>query len=144
MSIINLLKDFVITSYPKYAGYFDQDYLRNQNSTGLYYYFIAFFWLVMILIKFYLRDLIRKDGFVAMLFSLCLIGVILMCIFNDYVAVGARLGELLMVPVVILLTYLYMHFSNNKMRVHQILLVSTFSIYFLARFIYLYPTAVGL
>lgn len=143
-SIMNLLKDFVVASFPKYAGYFDQDYLRNQNSTGLYYYFIAFFAFLMILIRFYLREMIIKDRFISMLFSLCLIGIIVMCIFDDYVAAGARLGELLMVPIVILLTYLYKNFANNKMLVHQLMLVSIFSLYFLARFVYLYPTAVGL
>lgn len=144
ISILNFLKDFVVTSYPKYAGYFDQDYLRNQNSTGLYFYFFAFFALLMMIIRFYLRDLIVKDRFIAMLFSLCLIGVIMMCIFNNYVAVGARLGELLMVPIVILLTYLYAHFANNRMFFHQITLVLVFVLYFFARLLYLYPSAFSL
>lgn len=144
ISVLNLLKDFVVTSYPKYAGYFDQDYLRNQNSTGLYFYFIAFFALLMIVIRFYLRELVIKDRFIAMLFSLCLMGIIAMCVFNNYVAVGARFGELLMVPIVILLTYLYAHFAFNKMLFHQLTLVSVFVLYFVARLLYLYPSVFSL
>lgn len=144
ISILNILKELIITLNPKYSYYFQQNLVRNQNSTGLYFYFIAFFALLMFVISFYLKDLIKKDRFISMLFSLCLVGIILMCIFYDYVPVGARFGELLLMPIVVLLSHLYIHFSDHKMLIHQLSLVSIFFIYFMARLVYLYPTAVGL
>lgn len=139
-SVIGLLKDFVSMANPRYLNYFDQKIVLTQNSTGLFYYFIGFFALLLCVIFYFLKDKIRTDLYLQVIFSTTLCGVIAMCAFHDYVAVGARLGELLLLPIVILLSHLYQHFSANEMRIHHTALITLSLLYFSARVIYLYPT----
>ncbi|CAG0963259.1 hypothetical protein MTYP_00847 [Methylophilaceae bacterium] len=140
ISILNLLKDLIVSINPKYLYYFKEQRLINQNSTGLYYYFIVFFMVLLSVIYLYLKHKINKDRWLSMVFCINLVGVILMCVFHDIVSVGARLGELLLVPIVIMLSQLYVHFRENKLIFQQYSLVSVFVAYFLARLVYLYPT----
>lgn len=139
ISVFALLRQELGMINPRYLLY-DEIKLVNQNSTGLYVYFIAFFAMVLMVIYVYLKEKIRSDRFAAMLYSVTLLGVVFMCLFHDHVAVGARLGELLLVPIVILLSWLYMNFSERNMYLHKIGLVLVFFIYFSARLLYLYPS----
>lgn len=88
----------------------------------------------------FIGNKIESDRFSAALYSFCLLGVISMCVFHGRVAVGARLGEMFLLPIVILLSWLYTYFAERKMYFHQVILCSLFSIYFIARFLYLFPT----
>jgi hypothetical protein len=139
ISAFTLIKQWLGMINPRYLLYGEAK-LVNQNSTGLYVYFIIFFASLLIAIYVYLKEKIQSERFAATLYSVTLLGVIFMCMFHDNVAVGARLGELLLVPIVILLSWLYMHFSERSMYLHKIGLVSVFFIYFSARLLYLYPT----
>jgi len=144
ISVLNMLKELIATINPKYLYYFKEDRLVVQNSTGLYLYFIAFFTVLLGAVFVYLRDLVMNDRFLSTIFSITLCGIILMCVFHDFVAVGARFGELLLVPIVILLGHFYKTFALNKMLLHQFALVSMSLSYLAARFIYLYPKSIGL
>jgi len=143
ISILNILRDLIAKINPKYLFYFGESRLVIQNSTGLFFYFITFFAILLAVVFFYMKELIKNDRFISVVFSITLCGVILMWIFNDIVAVGARFGELLLVPIVILLSHLYMHFSLNKMFLNQVALVSLSLIYFVSRLAYLYPAIIG-
>jgi hypothetical protein len=143
ISILNILKELITTINPKYLFYFGENRLHIQNSTGLFFYFIAFFAMLLAVVFFYMKDLVKNDRFIFTIFSITLCGVILMSVFNDIVAVAARFGELLLVPIVILLSYLYMQFSLKKMFLHQVALISLSLMYFVARLAYLYPTIIG-
>lgn len=143
ISVLAIIKEFTTSINPKYLYYFNQERLLVQNSTGLYFYFIAFFAIFLGVIFYYLKDKIINDRFKLIVFSITMCGVVSMCIFNDYVVVGARFGELLLVPIVILLSYLYAQFRSNKMIVHQIGLISFSLMYFVSRLIYLYPKVIG-
>ena len=143
ISLLNLLKQVISSINPRYLDYYNIKPV-NQNSTGLYFYFIAFFSTILIAIYVFLKDKIENDKFVTATYSMSLLGVISMCAFRDNVAVGARLGELLLVTVVILLSWLYKHFSERKMYAYQLTLGLGFIMYFCARFLYLYPTIFAL
>lgn len=144
ISILSLLREYVAIINPKYLWYLSENKLLNQNSTGLFFYFIAFYMSILVAIYFFMKEMIERERFLATVFSISLFGVILMCVFHDRVSVGARLGELLLVPTVILLSRLYMVFSVNKMVVYQTGLIGLSIMYFASRFLYLYPKAVGL
>lgn len=139
ISTFSIIKEWLGLINPRYLLY-DEVKLINQNSTGLYFYFIAFFAAVLLVIYYFLKEAIHNDRFTSVIYSVSLSGLICMTLFHDHVAVGARLGELLLVPIVILLSWLYVHFSLHKMHLHQAVLVMVFLMYFCARLLYLYPT----
>lgn len=138
ISVFGLMSEIIEYLNPRYLRYGDKK-LINQNSTGLYFYFIAFFTIVISISHYYLKDLISKDRFIRTMQILCVLAVVVMCIFHDHVALGARLGELLMLPLVIILSLLSIRFNQDKMHLERYTLYSVFSLYFLARFHYLYP-----
>lgn len=138
--ILDIIKQVAGMINPRYLAYFNQSKLLNQNSTGLFFYFIAFFWITLAFVFYYLKESIRGDKFIQTVFLITLCGVVAMCVFNDYVALAARFGELLLFPIVILLTQLYMHFHSNKMHIHLVVLIFLSFMYFSARVVYLYPT----
>lgn len=139
VSVFALFKQLIAMVNPRYLEYGEAK-LVNQNSTGLYLYFITFFAMILMGLYIFLKEKIQTDRFAASIYSTGLSGIIFMCLFHDHVAVGARFGELLLVSLVILLSWLYMHFYQRKMIIYQVGLVSVFMMYFLARAIYLYPT----
>lgn len=138
ISIYSWLEQGIAILNPRYLLYGSQK-INGQNSTGLYLYFIAFFWTLLLIIEWQLKMRFQKDRFKLTLQRLAMSGVVIMCIFHDHVALGARLGELLLLPVVILLGWLYLELerSNNRLGIH--LLTGIFLVYFMARFIYLVP-----
>lgn len=138
-SILSLFRDSITTINPRYLLYLDQKVIV-QNSTGLYFYFIAFFALTLLAIEFFLRSLLRSDRFALTLQRLAMLGVILMCALHHHVAVGARLGEMLLLPIVVLLSWLYLHFDQQRSALLKWALVTGFMAYMLARSIYLYPS----
>lgn len=139
ISLLDVFKQSIGVLNPRYLQYFEIK-STNQNSSGLFFYFIAFFSIILAMIYRFIGNKIESDRFSAALFSFCLLGVISMCVFHDRVAVGARLGEMFLLPIVILLSWLYTYFAERKMYFHQVILCSLFSIYFVARFLYLFPT----
>ena len=138
-SMLSLFRDLITTINPRYLLYLDQKVII-QNSTGLYFYFIAFFSVTLLAIEFFLKSLLRSDRFALTLQRLAMLGVILMCALHDHVAVGARLGEILLLPIVVLLSWLYMHFDHNQNVLFKWTLIIGFVTYMLARSIYLYPS----
>jgi hypothetical protein len=143
ISTFSLLKYGIEVINPKYLFYWGKRF-NSQNSTGLYFYFIAFYWLLLLFIEWKLASLLHKDKFKLTLQRLCMIGVILMCVFYDHVVVGARLGELLLLPIVLLLSWLYLQSRHENSRLSIGLLIGCSCLYFMARFIYLYPNALSL
>jgi len=123
----------------KYEFYAREKSILGQNSTGLYYYFIGFFYTVIIFTGYHLKQQIISDPFKMMAFSLATIGVSLMCLFYDNVAAGARLGELLLITMVFLLSWLSFELKEKGLNKLVCLLIVVFICYGLARFIYLFP-----
>ena len=142
ISVLKMFKELIVTINPKYLHYFGEKKLLVQNSTGLYLYFIAFFSMLLSAVFFYMKELVLNDRFISSVFSITLCGIVSMCVFHDFVAIGARFGELLLVPIVILLGHLYKTFSLNKMLVHRFILISLSLGYLAARFVYLYPKSI--
>lgn len=138
-SILPLFRDSIEMINPRYLLYLEQKVVA-QNSTGLYFYFIAFFALTLFAIEFFLRSMLRTDRFARTLQRLAMLGIILMCAFHDHVAVGARLGEILLLPIVVLLSWLYLHFVQNRSWLLKLGLVTGSLAYMLARGVYLYPS----
>ena len=137
-SVLPLFRDSIATINPRYLLYLDQKVLV-QNTTGLYFYFITFFGLILLAIEVLLAPLLRSDRFALSLQRLAMLGVVLMCALHDYVAVGARLGELLLLPMVVLLSWLYLQFDDRGNIWLKRALVVGFALYMLARALYLYP-----
>lgn len=139
VSIYAWLEQGIALINPRYLLY-GSEKIKDQNSTGLYVYFIAFFWTTLVLIEWKLKTYLQADRFKLAIQRLAMTGVIFMCAFHDHVALGARLGELLLLPIVILLSWLYLegHRTNNCLTRH--LLTAIFFAYFIARFIYLFPS----
>lgn len=135
VSITNLFTD-------KYQIYNVIDYIGHQNTTGLYFYFIGFFYLLIFALLYFLRDSWLNDPFKQTLLSLAMLAVILMCFFHDHVAVGARLGELLLISLVPLLSWLYLYFKDQGNKWARYGLLMMFSGYGMARFIYLFPSLI--
>lgn len=137
-SLMSLCRHLVSTINPRYLLYLDQKILI-QNTTGLYFYFIAFFGLILALVEVFLASLLSSDRFAMTLQRLAMLGVILMCAFHDHVAVGARLGELLLLPLVVLLSWLYFQADDRGNIWLKWVLIIGFLLYMIARMLYLYP-----
>jgi hypothetical protein len=138
VSIYAWLEQGIALINPRYLLY-GSEKIKGQNSTGLYIYFIAFFWTSLMLIEWKLKPYLQVDRFKLALQRLAMTGVIFMCVFHDHVALGARLGELLLFPLVILLSWLYLELYRTNKRLTLHLLTTIFFAYFIARFIYLFP-----
>jgi hypothetical protein len=137
-SVLGLFRDSIAAINPRYLLYLDQKVV-GQNSTGLYFYFIAFFSLLLLGIESLLGALLRSDQFALTLQRLAMLGVICMCAFHDYVAVGARFGEILLLPIVILLSWVFLRFDEQKHTGLKLAMIVGFTMYMLARAVYLYP-----
>jgi hypothetical protein len=142
ISIFSLVQSVIAMINPKYLFY-GKERFNIQNSTGLYFYFIAFYWILLAFIEWKLAHLLKENRFKLSLQRLCMTGVIFMCVFYDHVVVGARLGELLLLPIVLLLSWLYLQWRQENNRFFLGLLIGLSCLYFIARFIYLYPSAVS-
>lgn len=138
-SLLSLFRELIVMVNPKYAFYFKESRVIAQNSTGLYFYFIGFFIAILITIHHFLKKEIAEERWLNMMFCICCLAIFFMCAFHDYVAVGARLGELFLVPMVVLLNDLLIKFRQSKMYLQQSCLIGIFFLYFLARLAYLYP-----
>lgn len=141
VEVFDLIQDYMAAINPRYLDYGASFKLNGQNSTGLYFYFIAFYAALLAVIYSYLKPKLEGDRFAKSIYLGAVTGVAFMLLFHSHVALGARLGELLLVPVVILLAWLDDLFYTKHMKVHRIALYSIFFAYFLARLFYLYPTA---
>lgn len=142
ISAFNLIVDFTQLFSNKYQFYGQEGIVDSQNSTGLFYYFMGFFYILIMIIGHYLKREIIEDPFKRMVFSLAMLGCASMCLFYDHVAVGARLGELLLISVVLLLSWLYLLFEKKQLNLYKCVLIFIFMGYGLARFVYLYPVLV--
>lgn len=137
--VLSPFKEFVGLLNPRYLNYIDQNLLAEQNSTGLFHYFIVFFTGVLLTSYYYLRSEIVRDRFLTSIFSIALLGIVFMCVFSKNVAVAARLGELFLVVIVILLTDLSKFFRLNNKNKCQVMLITISAFYCMARVVYLYP-----
>lgn len=140
LSFVSIVQPYFVEMNPKYIMYFYPKFLQTQNSTGLFHYFIVFFILLISLVFYYLKSVLRQDKFMQTMFLITVCAISLMIVFHDYVAFSARLGELLLVPVVILLTKLYAEFQFKRKDLHRNVLVVFSLLFLLARVMYLYPT----
>ncbi|AEF99623.1 EpsG family protein [Methylomonas methanica] len=141
-SIYDMLFQVVNVFTDKYQIYAIEKDLTQQNSTGLFFFFIGFFYLIILILVYFLRVSLLTDPFKLMLLSLSMLGVIAMCILHDHVAVAARFGELLLICVVPLLSWLLLYFNEHNMKYYQRALILTFCSYGIARFVYLFPSLI--
>lgn len=141
-SIYDMLFQVVNIFTDKYQIYAIEKDLTQQNSTGLFFFFIGFFYLIILILGYFLRVSLLTDPFKLMLLSLSMLGVIAMCILHDHVAVAARFGELLLICIVPLLSWLLLYFNENNMKYYQRALIITFCGYGAARFAYLFPSLI--
>lgn len=138
-SVFSKTIDFVSLINPKYLlTYTDRNLIAAQNSTGLYFPYIGFFSLLLGYIYFRLKAQILSDSFVRSIFLIAMTGIILMWMFYDHIAVGARLGELLLFPIVILLVMVEISIKEKNFLMERAILYASSSAYFVARFWYLY------
>lgn len=137
-SVFSKTIDFFSLINPKYLTYTNRDLIAAQNSTGLYFPYIGFFSLLLGYFYFRLRERILSDRFIRSMFLMAMTGIILMWVFYDHIAVGARLGELLLFPIVILLATVEMSSKEKNLLMERAILYASSSAYFVARFCYLY------
>ncbi len=132
------------TSYftDKYQFYDQKAILVNQNSTGLFFYFVAFFYVVNLVLLYALSDSWLNDPFKQSLLSLAMLGVIAMCLMHDHVAVGARLGELFFFSLVPLLCWLFLRLNSADYKWRRYGVIAVFFTYGIARFVYLFPSMI--
>jgi len=140
ISFVSLSEPFFVAMNSKYLMYFYHKFLETQNSTGLFYYFIVFFALLLSVIFYYLKNLFKRDEFMHTIFLISFCAIISMIVLHEYVAIAARIAELLLVPIVILLSQLYIEFNAEKMHFHRNLLIVLSLMFFSARVVYLYPS----
>lgn len=137
-SIFSAVIQFLGLINPKYLNYDSAKLISGQNSTGLFFPYIGFFSLLLGAIYLYLREKISADRFIKAMFLICLTGIALMWLFYDHVAMAARLGELLLLPIVILLSALDMELRSRQLFFERGIVYAISLSYFLARFYYLY------
>ncbi len=142
ISIYYLIFQFASVFTDKYQLYEIEKDLQQQNSTGMFLYFIGFFYLVIGSSSYFLRKRLQTDRFDGTIAALAMLGVIAMCLLHDHVAVAARFGELLMVSLVLLLSWLFFQFNDRGVRVGQFAIIVTSLCYGAARFLYLFPSLV--
>lgn len=126
----------------KYQFYDRADIVDNQNSSGLYYYFIAFFYIALIIFYSCLRQQLENDSFKQTMFSLSAIAVIAMSLLHANVVVGARLGELLLISLVPILCWFYFWLQENRFIFLKYALIILSLCYASARFVYLFPSLI--
>jgi len=136
-SLFSVISEVVGMVYPGFIGYRGRSQ-TVQNSTGLFFPYIGFFSILLGGIYLYLREQILSDRFIRSMFLICMTGIALMWLFYDFVVVGARLGEMMLLPIVILLTALDINFKNRQLFYERMILYATSSAYFTARLWYLY------
>lgn len=138
VSVFSLLINLVSLVIPRYLGYNDPVYLANQNSTGLFFPFIVFFCFFLAGIYWYLREPLANDKFLRTMLLICMMAISFMWIFYDHVAVAARIGELLLIPIVILLCSLDLELKKNHLFLQRAAVFGTSLAYGAARIYYLY------
>lgn len=141
-SIYDMLFQIVNVFTDKYQIYASEKDLAQQNSTGLFFFFIGFFYILILILVYFLRVSLLTDPFKLMLLSLSMLGVVAMCILHDHVAVAARFGELFLICLVPLLSWLLLYFSQHNMKYYRRTLILTFCGYGAARFVYLFPSLI--
>lgn len=132
-------KDIFAEINPRYANYARERIISNQNSTGLFIWFIAFFAILLLMVRHYLSALLERDDFLRTMHTLCVLAIVSMCVLHANVAIAARIGELLLLPVVILLAYVSLEFRQQGMHFQRSALIGISLLFLVARFHYLYP-----
>ncbi|MCK9607878.1 MAG: EpsG family protein [Methylomonas sp.] len=141
-SIYDMLFQLVNMFTDKYQVYAIEKDLTQQNSTGLFFFFVVFFYVIILILLYFLRTSLLTDPLKLTLLSFSMLGVAAMCLLHDHVAVAARFGELFLICLVPLLSWLFLYFKENNMKYYQYILTATFCSYGLARFVYLFPSLV--
>lgn len=124
----------------KYQFYTRNEIVLNQNSTGLYFYFIALFYITVSTLYLFLKKEFLQDPFKQAMFSLSALGVMLMSLLHTHVVIGARLGELLLISIVPILSWFYCWLALRQLHWLKYLLILIALFYALARFVYLFPS----
>ncbi len=138
ISVFSKTIDFFSLINPKYLTYTDRNLIAAQNSTGLYFPYIGVFSLLLGYLYIRLKERILSDPFIRSMFLMAMTGIILMWMFYDHIAVGARLGELLLFTVAILLAAVEISVKEKNLLMERAILYASSSAYFVARFWYLY------
>lgn len=136
----------------KIVGLFRADYVSygrdaivsNQNSSGMFLYYVVFYYTLTLVSITLLRAQLKEDAFLRMIASLCMAAVIIMCTLYDQVLVAARLGELLLVVSPLLVAYAVFEWPYIGKRFVIASTVTGFALIGVARFIYLYPDLIRL
>lgn len=127
-----------------YVSYGRDAIVSNQNSSGMFFYYVVFYYTLTLVSITLLRSQLKEDAFLRMIASLCMAAVIIMCTLYDHVLVAARLGELLLVVSPLLVAQAVYEWPYIGKRFVIACTVSGFALIGVARLIYLYPDWVGL
>lgn len=144
LSVFEYLAKIVGLFRADYASYGRDAIVANQNSSGMFFYYIAFNYLLTLGSITLLSSQLREDALLRMIASLCMSAVIIMCSIYDHVLVAARLGELLLVISPLLVAQAICQWPYMGKRFVVASAIIGFAVLGFARFIYLYPDLVRL
>lgn len=134
------------------VGIFRQDYVSygrpekvlNQNSSGMFFYYAAFYYVLTLGTIFLLWSRLKEDAFLRGIAGLSMTAVITMYSLYDNVLVAARLGELLLVVSPLLVVQAINDWPYSHQRLIEVLMIVGFTLIGLARFVYLYPELISI
>ncbi|WP_289284008.1 MULTISPECIES: EpsG family protein [unclassified Methylophaga] len=127
---------------PKYQFYFGEKIIDTQNSTGLFFYFLAVFYALNLFVVYTLRNSIFSDPKARVLVGTGLMGIIFMSTMYTHVAPATRLAELMMITLPLYLTSVFLEWQKNKYYWVCYSIIIFAVLYALARFVYLYPSLI--
>lgn len=133
-----------VASYvnPKYQFYFYAKIVDTQNSTGLFFYFLAIFYALNLFVIYTLRNSVFSDSKLRVLVGSGLMGIVFMSTMYTHVAPATRLAELMMITLPLYLTSVFLEWQKSKYYWVCHLLIIFAVLYALARFVYLYPSLI--
>lgn len=138
--LINLVARF----RQDYASYARQVITDNQNSSGMFFYYVSFYYGLILLCLCLLLKRFKEGRTLRMLAGLCMTAVIIMSSLYDHVVVAARLGELLLVVSPLMFAEALESWPYKGKKLITVALVGGFALFAVARFVYLYPSLLSI
>lgn len=142
-SVFDELMKLVRVFREDYVSYGHAALVENQNSSGMFYYFLLFYYCIILFAITLLWQRLKTDRTLKMIAGQCMVAIIVMCSLYDHVLVAARLGELLLVVSPVLLAEATEGWPFRGKKYLTVILLGGFTLIALARFAYLYPTLIA-
>jgi hypothetical protein len=127
-----------------YASYGRQVITANQNSSGMFFYYVSFYYGLILLSLCVLWKRFNEDRTLRMIAGLGMTAVIIMSSLYDHVVVAARLGELLLVVSPLMFAETLESWSYSGKKLITVALCGGFTLFAVARFVYLYPALLSI